>query len=473
MTECADAEVEENRRTGRTPHQLTFAILAAGVASFSLNQSLTVPVLPLIAVELDTSQSAATWVITAYLLSSSVFTPVLGRLGDAVGKDRVLVLALACLATGSLVAAVAPSIEVMIGGRVLTGVGGGVLPLAFGIIRDEFAPERVAAAAGFVSSLLGVGFGVGLVLAGPIVHTLGFRGLFWTPFAVTAVATMAAAALVPPSPVRVPGRIPLAPAILLGSWLLALLVAMSRAPRWGWTSPAVVVLLLLAGVLAACWIALELRQPVPLIDMQMMRLRGVWTTNLVALLVGFSMYAFYGFLPQLMQTPASTGYGLGATTSESGFLILPNAVATFVCGIVAAPLAARIGAKTVVVAGGLLGATGMSTLLALHDLPWHFVVVNSVAGLGIGLVFASLAPLILSTVPAEQSGVANGMNANIRTIGGAIGAAVMSTVVTAQLAADGLPQETSYMRGFAILSVVMFAAALAGTTIPAHRRRAA
>jgi MFS family permease len=461
------------QKARRTPHQVTFAILAVGVASFSLNQSLTVPVLPLIATELHTTQSTATWVITAYLLSSSVFTPVLGRLGDAVGKNRVLVLALTCLATGSLAAALAPSIEVMIGGRVLTGVGGGVLPLAFGIIRDELPSECVAVAAGFVSSLLGVGFGVGLVLAGPIVAAFGFRGLFWVPFAVTAVATATAAVFVPPSPVRVPGRLPLTPAILLGAWLLALLFAMSQAPRWGWASPAVVSLLVLAVVLAAAWVALELHQPVPLIDMQMMRRRGVWTTNLVALLVGFSMYAFYGFLPQLMQTPATTGYGMGATTSESGFLILPIAVATFVCGIITAPLAARIGAKTVVITGGLLGTLGMFSLLALHDLPWHFLLVNSIAGLGIGLVFASLAPLILAAVPAEQTGVANGMNANVRTIGGAIGAAVMSTVVTAQMAADGLPLETGYMRGFAILALVMFAAALAGLTIPARQRRSA
>ena len=454
----------------RAPYPLTFLILSVAVASFALMQSMTVPVLPQIEVELDASQSTVTWVLTAYLLSASVFTPILGRMGDAYGKNRVLVLSMAFLAAGSLVAALAPTIEVMIAGRVLTGIGGGVLPIAFGIIRDELPAHRVSAAAGFVSSLMGVGFGAGIVVAGPIVEHIGFRGLFWIPFAVTTAATVAAAFVVPPSPVRTPGRIPLLPAFLLAGWLVALLLGLSQAPRWGWTSPEVVGLVALALVLLVAWVVVEHRETVPLIDMRMMRLRGVWTTNLVALLVGFSMYAMFGFLPQLLQTPITSGYGIGATTSESGFLILPNAIATFICGLIAAPLAVRLGAKTVVITGSLLGAAGLTLLVALHAEPWHFVLANSVAGFGIGLVFSSLAPLILAAVPAEQTGAANGMNANIRTIGGAIGSAVMSTIVTSHVTADGLPLEQGYTSGFTVLAVAMLVAALAGTTIPARRR---
>ena len=454
----------------RAPYQLTFLILSVAVSSFALMQSMTVPVLPQIETEFGASQSTVTWVLTAYLLSASVFTPILGRLGDAYGKHRILVLSMSFLAAGSLVAAVAPTIEVMIAGRVLTGIGGGVLPIAFGIIRDELPRHRVPAAAGFVSSLMGVGFGAGIVVAGPIVEHIGFRGLFWIPFAVTTLATIAAAVVVPASPVRTPGRIPLLPAFLLAGWLVALLLGISQAPRWGWTSPEVLGLVGLAVVLLVLWVVVEHRETVPLIDMRMMRLRGVWTTNLVALLVGFSMYAMFGFLPQLLQTPTSTGYGIGASTSESGFLILPNAIATFICGLIAAPLAARLGAKPVVIAGGLLGSVGLAMLVVLHAEPWHFVLVNSVAGFGIGLVFASLAPLILAAVPAEQTGAANGMNANIRTIGGSIGSAVMSTIVTSQVAADGRPVEHGYTAGFAMLAVVMLVAAVAGTTIPSRRR---
>ena len=113
------------------------------------------------------------WIFTAYLLSASVATPVLGRLGDMFGKERMLVIVLIALTAGSLVAALTSSIAVMIAARVLQGVGGAVFPLAFGIIRDEFPRERVAGAIGGISTLLGVGGGLGIVLAGPIVDHLG------------------------------------------------------------------------------------------------------------------------------------------------------------------------------------------------------------------------------------------------------------------------------------------------------------
>jgi MFS family permease len=457
----------------RSHYLLTYAIIAVAVASFALMQSMTVPVLPRIESELGTDQSTVTWVLTAYLLSASVFTPIIGRLGDAYGKERMLVVSLLCLSLGSMVAALAPTIGVLIGARVICGVGGGVLPLAFGIVRDEFPAHRVSGAVSLVSSLMAVGFGAGIVIAGPIVSALGYRWLFWLPFIVTAVAAVAARRFVPASPVTTPGRIPLIPAVLLAGWLVALLLGLSQAPHWGWTSVRFLGLVALALVLAAAWVGVEQRVAVPLIDMQMMRLRGVWTTNLVALVVGFGMYAAFGFLPQLLQTPDSTGYGLGSSVTESGLLILPMAVATFVCGLISAPLAVRCGAKRVVVSGCLLAATGMILLSGFHESRPALLGINGLMGFGIGLAFSSLAALIIAAVPAGQTGVASGMNANIRTIGGSIGSAVMSTIVTSHVDATGLPLESGYVTGFGVLAAMMVVAALAGLLIPGATQRRA
>src|SRR3954452_7406460 len=132
----------------RAPRQLTFAVLAAGVLAFALLQSLVIPVLPTIQAELGATQADVTWVLTAYLLSASIFTPIVGRLGDMTGKKRMFVVALAALAVGCLLAALAPNLAVMIVARVIQGVGGGMLPLAFGIIRDEFPREKVPGAIG-------------------------------------------------------------------------------------------------------------------------------------------------------------------------------------------------------------------------------------------------------------------------------------------------------------------------------------
>ncbi|NRQ49142.1 MFS transporter [Aeromicrobium sp. YC3-14] len=452
--------------TRRTHYWVTFAVLAVSVASYTLMQSLTIPVLSEIEQEMNTDQSTVTWVLTAYLLSASVFTPIVGRLGDAFGKQRMLVLSLVALSVGSLLAALAPSIGVLILARVIQGVGGGVLPLAFGIIRDEFPHHKVGSAVSVVSSLLAVGFGAGIVLAGPISSGLGYHWLFWLPFIVTAVMAVAAVLLVPESPVRTPGRIAIFPAVLLSAWLVALLLALSEAPKWGWGSPKTVGLLIAAAVLAAAWIRVELKVDVPLIDMKMMRLPGVWTTNLVALLLGVGMYASFGFIPQFNQTPSASGYGFGSSITESGMLMLPSAVATFLTGLVAASIAQRIGAKTVVVFGSAVGALGMFLLAFFHDEKWQVAVANGIVGIGIGLAFACLAGLIVAAVTPEQTGVASGMNANIRTIGGSIGTAVMASIVTAHYLPNGFPKEIGYTAGFLVLAGGLLAAAIAGLAIP-------
>ena len=155
-------------RAGKRAHyQVTFAVLAMGVAAFALLQSLVIPVLTTVQHQLHTTQSTVTWVLTAYLLSASVMTPILGRVGDMIGKERVFVATLVALAVGSLLAAVAPSIGVMIVARVIQGVAGGMIPLAFGIIRDEFPADKVPGAIGALASLTAVGGGLGIVLAGP------------------------------------------------------------------------------------------------------------------------------------------------------------------------------------------------------------------------------------------------------------------------------------------------------------------
>jgi MFS family permease len=329
----------------RAHHQVTFAVLSAGVAAFALLQSLVIPVLTTVQHELHTTQSAATWVLTAYLLSASIMTPILGRVGDMIGKERVFVATLVALAVGSLLAAVASSIGVLIVARVIQGIAGGMVPVAFGIIRDEFPAGKVTGAVGALASLTAVGAGLGIVLAGPIVDGLGYRWLFWLPMILTVVAAVSAVLFVPESPVRSPGRISWLSAALLSAWLVALLVALSNAPEWGWASGRVIGLLAGAVVLAAGWVAAELRAATPLIDMKMMRRTAVWTNNLVALLIGVGMYATFAFLPEFVQTPSAAGYGFGASITRSGLMLLPSAITMFAVGVFAGRLARKLGAR--------------------------------------------------------------------------------------------------------------------------------
>jgi EmrB/QacA subfamily drug resistance transporter len=457
--------------TRRTHHQVTFAVLAAAVAAYALLQSLVTPVLATIAVDLHTDQNTVTWVLTAYLLSASIFTPIMGRIGDMIGKERVFVATLGALAAGSLLAALATNVTVMIIARVIQGVGGGVLPLAFGIIRDEFPKEKLAGAVGAIASLSAVGAGLGIVLAGPIVNALDYHWLFWLPMILTVAAALAAHFFVPESPVRSAGKVSWPPALLLSAWLVALLVALSEAPSWGWGSGKVLGLLAAAVVLAVAWVEVERRSAAPLIDMNMMRRTAVWTNNLVALLIGIGMYAVFAFLPEFVQTPKSTGYGFGASITQSGLILLPASVTMFVVGMAAGGFARRIGAKAVVVIGCLIGLVSMSMLAFAHQQRWELFVATAIMGVGFGLAFSAMSSLIVSAVPPEQTGVASGMNANIRTIGGSIGAALMASIVTSGPAADGLPRESGYTHGFAMLAGALVVAALAAMLIPAAGRR--
>ncbi|WP_222268114.1 MFS transporter [Modestobacter marinus] len=450
----------------RAHHDVTFAVLATGVVAFGLLQSLVTPVLPTLQEELHTNQADVTWIMTAYLLSASIFTPIMGRLGDMTGKKRMFVVALVALAVGCLVAALAEDLTVMIVARVVQGVGGGMLPLAFGIIRDELPGHRIAGAIGTISAMIAVGAGAGLVLAGPIVDVLDHTWLFWLPLIVLAVATLAAVFLVPESPVRTEGRINWAAALLLAGWLVALLLPVSQAPSWGWGSPRVLVLLAVAVVLAGGWVVVESRATHPLVDMRMMRIRAVWANNLVALLVGVAMYAAFAFLPQFVQTPPTAGYGFGASVTESGLMNLPQTVTSFVLGLMAGRIAARVGSKASLVAGVLVGGLGYLLFALVHDERWEIYASSAVIGAGFGLVFAAMSNLVVAAVPPHQTGVASGMNANIRTVGGAIGAAVTASVITAHAGPTGLPTEGGYVLGFLVLAAAMLLAALAALLIP-------
>ncbi len=450
----------------RSSYKVTFAVLMLGTIAYALLQSLVSPVLPTIQHDLHTTQNTVTWVLTAFLLSASIFTPILGRVGDIVGKERMLVVTLAALAAGSVIAGLAHSIVVLIIARAVQGIGGAVLPLSFGIVRDEFPGAKVAGAVGIVAAMAAVGGGAGIVLAGPIVEHLNYHWLFWIPMAIAVVATVCAWAFVPESPVRTPGRISWSAAVLLSGWLVALLLGVSEAPSWGWGSPRVLGLIGLAVVLIVAWVAVEVRAKDPLIDMHMMRRRAVWTNNLVAFMFGMGMYAVIGFLPEFVQTPTSTGYGFGASIVQSGLFLLPLTVTMFIGGLLSGRIAATIGSKPAVIAGSVASTSAYLLLAFAHDHAWQIYLASTLLGIGLGLAFSAMSNLIVQAVPMAQTGVASGMNANIRTIGGAIGAAVMSSIVASRILTDGYPAESDYTRGFCFLAGMTVIAVVAALFIP-------
>src|SRR3954462_12113837 len=332
------------RAPSPTP-RIILTVLSLGGISYALLQSLVVPALPEIQNSLHTSESAVAWILTAFLLSASVATPIIGRLGDVYGKERLLMVVLLMLALGTLISAVASSLWLMLLGRVIQGAGGGIFPLAFSIIRDEFPREKVAGSIGLVSSLLGIGGGAGVVFAGIVTQSLSYHWLFWLPLALILFTAFLTWRYIPESPVKTPGDINYRAAGLMTAGISAVLIAITETSTWGWGSPKTLGLLGLGAILIVAWVREELHSREPLVDMRMMAIRGVWTTNVVAFLIGVGMYSSFILLPELVQEPASTGYGFGASVTAAGLFLLPSTIAIVIVGQMAGMLERRIGSR--------------------------------------------------------------------------------------------------------------------------------
>ncbi len=456
-------------RDGSARPGLVLAVLALGALAYSVLQSIVAPALPTLAADLHTSATNVTWVLTAFLLSASVLTPVFGKLGDVHGKHRLLVVALALLSLGTLVSAVADSLTVMLIGRVLQGAGGGVFPLSFAIVRDELPRDRIPGAIALLSAMLGIGGAVGLVVAGVIVEDLSYHWLFWIPLVVTTGATLAAWRFVPESPVKHPTPINWLSAALLAAGLVALLLGITQADAWGWGSAKNIVFVIGGLALLATYVAQELRARVPLVDMKVMAQRGVWTTNAVTLFVGFGMFAGIVLVPALLEMPAATGYGFGDSVLTAGLYIVPNALAMLLVGPVAARLAATHGAKVPALLGVALTSLAYALLAVAHSTHAEVVLGLVVQGLGIGLAFASLANLIVEAVPQHQTGSATAINTIMRTVGGAFGSSIPASVLAAHtIGGSAIPTEHAFTLVFWITAAVMGLAVVVGLAVPSR-----
>jgi EmrB/QacA subfamily drug resistance transporter len=450
----------------RQHYALTFAVLALAGLTFALLQSLVAPALPEIQRDLHASETATAWILTAYLLSASILTPIVGRLGDMFGKERTLVLSLVVLGVGTLVAALANSIGVLIAARVLQGCGGAIFPLAFGIIRDEFPRARVASGIALISAILGIGGGLGIVLAGPIVDALSYHWLFWFPLVLVVIATVATVLFVPESPIKVPGRVNVSGALLLAAWLVCLLVGISQGSSWGWGDPRILGLFVAALVLLVAWVRNEQRASEPLVDMEMMRVRGVWTVNASAFLVGAGMYSSFVLIPLFVETPVSAGYGFGATVTEAGLFMLPSTMMMLVVSPIAGRMANRVGSRVPLIAGAATPCASFVWFAVAHSEPWEIYVGSALLGAGIGLAFASLANLIVEAVRPDQTGVATGMNTVMRSLGGSIGSQIGASVIAGTVVGHALPTEHGYTMAFVLAAVAGGRAALASLAVP-------
>jgi EmrB/QacA subfamily drug resistance transporter len=446
----------------RQHYGVTLALLTVAGISFAVMQTLVVPALPFFQREFDTTAAWATWIATGFLLSSSVLTPILGKLGDSYGKKRMLVISLGIFGLASLGAAAAWDLPSLIFFRVVQGAGAAVFPLSFGIIRDEFPPEKIGLGIGTVSSVFGVGGGVGLVLSGVIIEHLTWHWLFLIGAVPVLASTVLLAMFVPESPVKFPTKPDYVGGATLSLALGSLLVAISEGTNWGWTSAGVLALLAFSAAMFTRWVRVEQRVPEPLVDLRTFARREMAATNLTTLLMGFAMFSTFILLPNFVQIPlglppdlaARIDYGFGASPVEVGLFFVPSSVAMMVAGPLAGALGTRIGnAVTLRIGIGFL-VLALTLLASLHDEPWTIYAWMVFMGIGLAFSFAALGTLVIEYSPRGETGVASGMNTIMRTIGAALGSQVAAAIISANtLAGTEIPLERGFTLAFAISAV--------------------
>ncbi|MFJ4845629.1 MULTISPECIES: MFS transporter [unclassified Streptomyces] len=414
--------------TRRTTAAVVPVLAFAGIV-VAVMQTLLVPVIKDLPQLLDTAPSNATWVLTSTLLSGAVATPIMGRLGDLYGKRRLLITSLAIMVVGAVISAVTSELLTMIVGRTLQGFAMGAIPLGIGLMRDMLPRERLGSAMALMSSSIGVGGGLALPGAALIAQHSDWHALFYAAAGLGVIAIALTLVAVPESPMRAKGSFDLPGAIGLTAGLVLLLLPITKGSDWGWSSGTTLGLFGAAVVILLLWGLMELRVKAPLVDLRTTARREVLLTNLASIMVGVSFYVVSLVLPQLLQLPAATGYGLGQSMVVAGLCVAPLGLTMMLTAPVYARLSARFGPKVTLIMGMLIIALGYGGGLGLMDSAWQTVITAVVLGAGIGLAYSSLPALIVGAVPASETGAANGLNTLMRSIGTSVSSAVIGMVL--------------------------------------------
>ncbi|MGW0471243.1 MFS transporter [Streptomyces coeruleorubidus] len=448
------------RPAGRARGAVVPVLAFAGIV-VAVMQTLLVPVIKDLPQLLDTAPSDATWVLTSTLLSGAVATPIMGRLGDLYGKRRMLITSLSVMVVGALVSAFTSDLLLMIAGRTLQGFAMGAIPLGIGLMRDMLPRERLGSAMALMSSSIGVGGGLALPAAALVAQHTDWHALFYGAAGLGVLAIALTLLVVPESPMRAEGSFDLPGAIGLSAGLVLFLLPITKGSDWGWSSGTTLGLFAAAAVVLLLWGVMELRVKAPLVDLRTTARPAVLFTNLASIMVGVSFYVVSLVLPQLLQLPKSTGYGLGQSMVVAGLLVAPLGLTMMFTAPVYARLSAKYGPKVTLILGLLIIAIGYGAGLGLMSAAWQSLVISVLLGAGIGLAYSSLPALIVGAVPASETGAANGLNTLMRSIGTSVSSAVIGMVL-ANTADNVGGVEIPTMHGFRVSFLIATGAVAVG-----------
>jgi MFS family permease len=468
----AETEATRSRLGGDARPGLLVAGLSVVVLTVAVLQTAVVPVLGIIAHQLNASTVAASWAVTANLLAAAAATPLIGRLADLHSKKRVLLTVLIVVLVGSVLAATTTSLALLIIARVLQAASFALYPIGVAILREEVTEDRMVSAMSVLSGTLGFGGGTGLVVVGLLMSgDAGYHRVFWLTTGFTLVVIAIVVLIVPARPRSSTGTIDWVGAAGLAAGLSAALLAITQGKSWGWTSPATLGCAACGVVVLGAWWFWERRAKQPLVSIEMLTRRPIMLTNLATVFVGMGLYFAFLGLTQFVQIPhGAAGYGFGATVLEASVVyLLPGAITGFLVAVVSGRFIDRFGARLVLAIAAVAGIVGFLFIALAHDAPWQIIAASILANAYISLGYGALPALVVAEVDAGETGVATSMNAIARTVGSSTAAALVAVLLARTTA--GVPMESSFVAifvgGAATAALAMVLIALSRPRAPA------
>ena len=452
-------------RQARFPALAVIVVLCLGSLCGALMQSLVIPIQSELPQLLSTDPGSASWAITATLLAAAVTMPVTGRLADMFGKKPVMVVSAGILVLGSVIAALSNTLPPFLVGRALQGIAMGYIPVAISMVREIAPPARRAGAVAAVSATLGVGGALGLPLSAWIAQDYSWHELFWLSTVLAALILVATAIVVPNIHDAHPAHLDIVGIIGLAVGLVAVLVGISKGSEWGWSATSTIGAIAGGVVVLLAWGWYELRHHDPLVDLRTTARRPVLFTNLAAVLIGFGMMAQTIVVPQLLEMPTETGYGLGQSILHAGLWMAPGGLMMMAFAPVSSALITRSGARVTLALGALVIGLGYVVALALMGAPWQLMVASCVVCAGVGIGYAAMPTLIMDNVPASEAGSGVGVNALMRSVGTTIAGAVMAAILTSDTVTFAGGVEIPAKGAFQLCFIVGAVAALAGSAV--------
>lgn len=477
-------------------------------------ETMLIPAIPTLIDDFDVSYGLSSWILTSYLIAGAVMTPIAGKLSDIFGRKKILLIIMSIYTVGVLMGGLAGDFLTMIIARTIQGIGLGMFPIAFSIIRDQFPRERISITTGIITSMFAAGSVIGLSVGGLIVHEYGWKMTFFTIIPIAILLLWMIRKYVRVSEISKPlpdkktsssdskfdnlpndpnfkknkrfySQIDIKGSILLAITIVSFLLSltylqtpsaedqtlnMNEASSLNPDSSInqIIPFLIIGTVSLLLFIYQERRSKYPLIDFRIFLKPPILLSNLIIMIVGLSMFMVFQTIPILVQSPQPIGFGENAIST--GMIQLPFAIVLLIFGPTSGFIISKMGSIKPIILGAILTAAGFSILLLFHSTEIFISVGLAVLSTGLSLASVGAVNVTILSTPIEFTGVTMGISTMLRIVGSSIGPALAAmymqtnqSFINIQGIETAVPSSFSFSLIF--FTALMFSVAAIGMSI--------